>query len=467
MKAFTCQDETRQAVLTQITTWFQKDDSHPVCWLNGPAGSGKSAIARTIADFYDRRNELASSFFFSRRNFDCSDATKFFVTLAYQLAIALPSMRGPMEDALAKDPLIIHEHFEDQFRKLIVGPVQLIERPVTRLIVIDGLDECGNKAHVELLIQLLVGALHALPFRLLATSRTEGYIESIFTGPSVGKMIKRIALHEFDALTDIYNYLQSSLLKVQITRKLSPSWPTEKDLWQLAEQSENNFTYASTAVEFISDEYGNPQRRLETALEAHNGLDSLFEQVLSDATKYPYFDRVLGAITLLRGQHHVSILPQLLQLHSIYDVRLALRGCLSILFVPDSDNDYIRPYHPSLFRFLTDPGRGGNIYFDTINCHRVIVDGCIQLITDHSEKTSASLRYACQNLCHHIDMILSYANAFSEVESYLGPRVQAFLTDVPQRLAIWMFGLEDAQGVEQVCEDLHSAIACVTVGQAM
>lgn len=384
------------------------------------------------------------------------------MTFAYQLAISLPSAQGSIQDALTKDPSIIHQHFEDQFKKLIVDPVLLINEPFTRVVVIDGLDECNNKIHVEDIIRLLISALHELPLKIFVTSRTEAHIESIFTSPSMDKIVKRIALRDFDALTDIHKYLQSSLSKVQVDRNLSPSWPTESDLSQLA-QSENNFTYASAVVEIIGDEYSSPQRRLATALEADNGLDSVFEQVLTGATKYPYFDLVVGAITLLRGKAYINILPQLLQLDSVYDVRLALRECSSILLVPDSNDDYIRPRHHSLFGFLTNSRNPA--FFDTVKCHRVIVDGCIQLIANDSGKSSSSLRYACQNAPHHVHLILFYANSSNDVESQLGSTVQDFLMDVPRRLPTWMRGLEDTEAVERLREDLHSAITCATVGQ--
>src|SRR5436190_22650210 len=82
-----CKEGTRVAVMGKVIEWARGDDGHPVCWLHGPAGSGKSTIAHTLAQQYDKRYGLAFSFFFSRRNIDRSDATKFFPTFAYQLAV--------------------------------------------------------------------------------------------------------------------------------------------------------------------------------------------------------------------------------------------------------------------------------------------------------------------------------------------------------------------------------------------
>jgi len=248
-----------------------------------------------------------------------------------------------MRDALMKDPSIPNQCPEDQLTKLIVDPVLLISDSIPRLIVIDSLDECGSEDDLKELIQLLVCALPKLPFRLLFTSRPEAYIEAIFTNVSPRDQIHRITLRDFNAVHDVYDYLHSSLSKVQTAWGLPSSWPSEANLSQLAEKSESIFIYASTLVKFVDDEYDDPQRKLKIALKAHKGLDSLFEQVLGDAKKYRHFNRVLGAIVFLRDNPDLVILPQLLQVDSVNDVRLALRGCLSILLVPDSNNDYVRP----------------------------------------------------------------------------------------------------------------------------
>jgi NACHT domain len=466
-QASICKEHTREKVLSDITAWAERPNGRPVCWLAGPAGSGKSTIAHTIAQRYDRVengcNKLAFSFFFSRRNRDRSDATRLVLTLAYRVAITLPSAKQAMEDALAKEPSILDQRLEHQFTKLIVNPVLSITKPVSPLIiVIDGLDECGSEAHVKELIRLLVGALPELPFRLLFTSRPEDYINKIFTSPLITGNVECVTLRDFDAIGDVYIYLRDELLEVQRNLGLPPSWLSEADLRTLAEKSESIFMYASTLVKFVGDEEGKPRQRLQNALHAHKGLDSLFEQVLNDANKYADFCLVLGAVVSLRHPR-ISILPELLQLDSVYDVRLALRGCLSILQVPNRDDDYIRPYHTSLIDFLTDPHRRKGHFFDLVECNRTIVISCIKLITSDSKCNAETLHYACRNWIHHMQMVLSCATDVSQID----PKVIDFLTTVLPWFESWMLGMEDHEGVEQVQKDLCSALILVKVGQAV
>jgi hypothetical protein len=459
-----CHENTRVEVLRSVTAWAQGENDRPICWLHGPAGAGKSTIAHTLAQRYDKEKRLAFSFFFSRRNLDRSDATKFFLTFAYQLAVALPSVTQAVEDTLCKDLSIRDQCLADQFTKLIINPLRSIEDYIPPMVVvIDGLDECRNEALVNDLIELLVPALSQFPFRLLFTSRPEAYIEAIFTRRGIAERAQLITLRDFDTHRDIYEYLRSHLSSVQISRRLPTSWPSNTDLNRLARRSEGIFIYASTLVRFINDKYGNPQQKLQIALKAHNGLDPIFEQVLDDAKNYPNFELALGAVLFTRNNPNISILQQLLQLGSVYDVRLALCGCLSILLVPEDDEGYIRPYHASLQDFLTDSNRGRNQYLDPVKCNTAIMDGCIQLITSNSTNYWASLSYAHWNWGHHLHLALSYAQDLDYIQSHLGPRVELLLNYLLQQLETWFCSLGNHVEMRQVCVDLNSSLKCTMV----
>jgi hypothetical protein len=449
--------------LNGITAWAEEENGLPACWLRGPAGAGKSTIAQTIAQRYDKRHQLAFSFFFSRRNVDRSDATRFFLTFAYQMATMQSPVKQAMEDALAKEPSVLHQHLEDQFQKLIVAPILSVKEHISPLmVVIDGLDECGNRDYVKQLIRLLLGGARKLPFRLLFTSRPEAYITAIFADPSIDTQIERIALHDFDGVNDVYNYLRSSLSKVQIAWGLPSSWPSDDSLWELAEKAENIFIYASTIVKFVDDEYDHPRRKLDIALRLHKGLDSLFDQVLFDAKERPHFAQVLGAIVFLRGNPDISSMRELLQLDSVDDIRLALRGCLSILVVPNVDHEYVRPYHASLLDFLTDPNRWRNQFFDPVECNGSVLLSCIKLITENNGMT---LDYAYCHWSYHIHMVLFYATNNNNIESYLSSGVEDFLRNVLQWFENWVVALGRPENVERVRGDLLSAITCAQVGQ--
>ncbi|KIL60546.1 hypothetical protein M378DRAFT_83653, partial [Amanita muscaria Koide BX008] len=59
-----CHPNTRTTVRNEIGEWMDESGSEksPLLWLNGPAGVGKSAIAKTISGFHD---QVVATFFFS------------------------------------------------------------------------------------------------------------------------------------------------------------------------------------------------------------------------------------------------------------------------------------------------------------------------------------------------------------------------------------------------------------------
>jgi hypothetical protein len=428
-------------------------------------------VAHTIAEERDMLGKnLAFSHFFSRRNQNRNDMTKFFPTFAYQLARLLPSVQQLMQKVLELDNhSIFDKRFRDQFAHLIVQPVLSATEPTSpMIIVVDGLDEYDPDQGyfpLEHLIQLLVQDLPMPPFRLLFTSRPETHIEAVFSLPQIFSSTLRVALQDFPDGNNVSNYLHQHLLEVWTRRKLPRNWLTGEDLVCLARKSDNMWIYASTLVKFIDDEYSDPQHKLKIALNARNGLDSLCEQVLDDAQKYRHFDLVLGAVIFIRGPPEICVFPSLLRLTSVHDVRLALRGCLSILLVPDDDDDYVRPHHASLLGFLTDPNRGRDHFIDPVKCNGAILNGCIQLITANLEGHAKSLHYACKNWCYHLHMMLAHVKDDGDIKWNFSFGVENFLKDVFQWFKDWMLGCGDDIAVERARNDLYSA--CGMVGKAM
>src|ERR1700683_3382038 len=59
-----CLEGTRQEIIGKIVEWIDGGSDQPVCWLNGAAGAGKSAISRTVARLCEGADRLCASFFF-------------------------------------------------------------------------------------------------------------------------------------------------------------------------------------------------------------------------------------------------------------------------------------------------------------------------------------------------------------------------------------------------------------------
>jgi hypothetical protein len=75
-------------------------------WVYVPAGSGKSAIAQTIAEMCEQEMILLASFFLSRNDPSRSTANPLIATIAYQITLNLPDVRNAVLEAIERDPLI-------------------------------------------------------------------------------------------------------------------------------------------------------------------------------------------------------------------------------------------------------------------------------------------------------------------------------------------------------------------------
>ena len=90
-----CLKNTRDAVLTTIELWARDFDQSSVYWLNGLAGTGKSTIAKTIAERLFVDDQLGASFFCSRDFEDRRNLHFIFPTLATQLARKFLEFQDP------------------------------------------------------------------------------------------------------------------------------------------------------------------------------------------------------------------------------------------------------------------------------------------------------------------------------------------------------------------------------------
>ncbi|KAJ7593688.1 hypothetical protein C8J56DRAFT_1160491 [Mycena floridula] len=416
-EASVCAPETRKEVLKRLDQWAQ-GHSEPVCWLSGPAGAGKSTIAHTVAQKCDKNHCLAFSYFFSRRYTTRSNLSAFIPTFVYTLAksTGITAIEKKVDEALETNAGLFHQRLEDQLTSIasIIIPI-LSARPPAHpiVVVIDGLDEYNQdegKIHLEHLVKILIDTMVTqLHFHILFTSRPEADIAEMF---DLVTSMSHMALQDFPAIEDVENYLLPEFHRIAERRKLGADWPGPDIVTSLAEKSEGIFAYASTLVRFIDDKYGDPQHNLEIAKQMHKGLDSLYKQVLEDAKSYPNFALVLGAFALFRGQFDVFDFCSHLHLESVGDVHLALRGCLSVMIVPTSNVDIIRPHHTSLLDFLKDSNRHQHQFFNSATVHQHIFSSCITHII-HCLQNYQPLRnyytkaYAFRSWVYHFNKILT------------------------------------------------------------
>jgi hypothetical protein len=120
------------------------------------AGTGKSTIARTVAQTFSNRGQLGASFFFRKGEGECGNASRFFTTMAMDLVAHEPGMLPGIRKALNEDSAISQRVLKDQFEKLILQPLlemqQACSQASARIVVIDALDECEQEQHIRTIL---------------------------------------------------------------------------------------------------------------------------------------------------------------------------------------------------------------------------------------------------------------------------------------------------------------------------
>jgi hypothetical protein len=423
-----CHPGTRVAILAEIRRWINDPQSPAICWLSGPAGFGKSAVAQAVAEDLSRRSQLAGSYFFFRGAGSRSLIKHLLPTLAYQLATANTNVHSAMLNQLRHDPTIIHKSLEMQFHHLLVNHTQSLRYTLngTPVFLVDALDECDDKeAIVELISVILKGSTPGyLPFKMLLTSRIEEHICRELDDPSSSIAIFRLTLESFSANLDIGTFLRfrfSQILeknKTKLMRYVPRPWPSDSEMEDLLERCDGSFIFASTLVAFIGAIPGLPHENLRAALKSHNGLDFLYRNVLNAAPLQDDVRLLIGVIAIL---YKPLPLPSLAALAAIPKDQaiLALMGIQSIVTIPESDNNPIQIIHTSLRDFLVDESRSQSWWINPAAQHRALVKHGLTNMTQDSNNfiwKEMSLRYTSLNWIRHLgDSLKLFDNALHQI----------------------------------------------------
>ena len=316
---------------------------------------------------------------------------------------------------LRANPKIGQESLCSQLEKVIIGPFKATR--IGTLIIIDALDECKDEDTTSAILSVLSQYVDRIPWvKFFITGRPELRIRCGFRLEPLQPITEVLRLHldversSVDA--DIKLFLETQLTDVAKTRSgcnFPESWPSSFDIDVLCKKSAGFFIYASTVVKFIASPYDIPTDRLTLIILhrsavpiAESGIDALYTQVLeqafddagSDAQKlYSRFKPVVGAVLLVFYPLSRKTLSELLQIQDTSHISNTLRSLHSLLLVPDSDVDPIRPFHKSFPDFLTDPERckDKRFFVDPPVHHISILFSCLDLMRERLRKNICDL----------------------------------------------------------------------------
>ncbi|KAF2477358.1 uncharacterized protein BDR25DRAFT_330198, partial [Lindgomyces ingoldianus] len=275
----TCLSNTRVNLLREIYNWADGQDERYIFWLNGLAGTGKSTIARTVADRFDKQKHLGASFFFSRGGGDVGRAEKFVTSIAVQLAEKVPSLCQHICDAIKEHGNIASQSLRYQWDHLVLGPLSKLDsNGRLYVLVVDALDECDDDNNIQIIVKLLTEtrSLKSVQLRVFLTSRLEIPIRSAFHQVPDAEH-RDLVLHNISPSIidqDIYTFLEYNLGHIGQERNLGPSWPGKDIVECLVHNASGLFIWAATACRFIREGKRFAVERLDTLIHSSSNAST-------------------------------------------------------------------------------------------------------------------------------------------------------------------------------------------------
>lgn len=442
-----CLSGTRVNVLEGIYSWIEGSEGPPLYWLSRLAGTGKSTIARTVAQTYHEKGLTLASFFFSEGSGDAESAANFFTTIAAQLAARNSNFRSLVGDTVKANPRISEQSFRDQLQELILMPLSGLRNertPQTILLVVDALDECGEEQSINSLLNLFTDMPRpaAGQIRIFTTSRPEYSVRHHLSEKTTEGhrtfVLHRIAPDIVDA--DINTYLTSEFSAIRKERGYNYEWPSAGTIEELTRNAADLFIYAATACRFVRQGKVFARQRLErildsslsTGSEPTRQLDQIYLKVLAHAVPmefaldekvaaYAQLRLVLGTLITVSSNLTVKALAALLDIPP-EDLEAILEDLHAVLDFTGDQDLIVHLHHPSFRDFLTNSERctDERLLVDKLEIHTKLAHGCLQVMhrTLHPDicgmkqpgamnrrtiatRISPELRYSCQHWISH------------------------------------------------------------------
>jgi hypothetical protein len=501
-----CLANTRVELLRMIGDWSRNTNSTCIFWLRGMAGTGKSTIARTVADNLAKDNLLGASFFFSRGRGDLGKAGKLVTTIAAQLAGKDRFLRHYIGKAIADNSNIIQQGLGEQWKHLMFQPLIQLEERVTQpqmlAIVIDALDECEDEDKVRLLLQLLpqLKCLQKVRVRTFITSRPEPAIRHGFDQMSKNAInaYQGFALGDINQVIteqDIHMFLLQKLKEIGEDHKLEV-WPCDKDVRRLTHRASGLFIHAATVCRFIREEkYTHPQDSLAlllkgpTTFSPESTLYEMYTQVLkhsifgnADSEKRERlsakFREVAGPIVILSDTLSFASYSKLIDPEGTKSVRAVLGDLHSVLDISDDPDRHIQLLHPSFRDFLLDTNRHSSSFqIDERKTHENVAYCSLRVMSNHLKKDVCSLkapgalastatndqieqyipselRYACRYWVEHVQK--------SKLELHDDDQIHVFLC---QHLLHWLEALSWMGKTSEGVLAINALESCIQVSR--
>ncbi|KIJ52057.1 hypothetical protein M422DRAFT_83263, partial [Sphaerobolus stellatus SS14] len=484
-----CLPATRIEILQGIYDWVNnREHQQKIFLLSGPAGSGKSSIANTVANTFNQLGQLGSSFFFRRQ-----DTTRsldlFFPTLARDLADGDVGFRISLGDLIKSNKSLRGtKALTEQFEQFVACHKDKTSFIGHRLIIIDALDECADQLERKAFLKLLTAptTIQQLPsyIRIFITARPEKDINAAFEGHSHIHYMHLDAVSIDQVKEDILILVQHELIGDPV---LSVQDITDDHCQQIAQKAQGLFQWAAVVCKILQEAEAKSEDPLDELcsllLVPSEDLGDIYKVALDrnfDLKKPKNkkdFQMIIGFI--LSVQIPLSE-ADLMTLWKAFDdlggekTAKRILPQLGALFYGITDGGPIRPIHTSVRDYLTDSSRSGDFYIPIEEAHMNLSITILKLLNHDlhfnmckfsnshipnadvanlksqiEENIPSYLDYSCQFIGYHFKSISSTADL-----DEIYPLVETFLK---KKLLYWL----EVLGILQITDTAFNFLLAI------
>lgn len=444
---------TRSTIIKEVVDFLTSldVDEKRIFLLSGCAGSGKTAIAHSVAYICAQmHHSLGASFFFQAGHNLQNNPKYLIVSLARELSARNPEYAACLSEAIEAYPGIVHSSLANQFHCLLLRPAsQVSAHAQPTAIVIDALDEGWSESLLD-----IIKSCANLPswLRIFITVRDDA---SILTRLRTQTHISRreIDISSDSNHRDVRVYVGERLRTIASDRNLV-NWPTNITIDRMCNKADGLFVWAAVACNSIADIDLDPLEQFEELVgggplrdtKVSSRMDDLYLKVLSkchldEPRALSRYHECVG--TLLALKRPLSI-PAIDKVLGNKHAQLTYRPLSSVLPGLMNQPHPIQIIHHSFREFITQevaensPSKKYMVVpsehnkFLALHCLKIIreelpiVAEHTELIVDEERDTEGSilelregviseaLWYACEYVMEHIDSVSSPTPDLSE-----------------------------------------------------
>ncbi|THU96085.1 WD40 repeat-like protein, partial [Dendrothele bispora CBS 962.96] len=422
-----CMEGTRVKLLQDLEKWAISIDKHGISWIFGIAGTGKSAVAVSLAsrirNCLDDNISLALTFHCVKGQ-ETSRPSLLVPTICYQLARISSKYGDFLFEMLEKDDVSLNVPdlpLSEQLNKFLNPTIfkKLMNKRI--IIMIDGLDEWGTKTERETLLKGLINFCNEINMlKVVITSRPHQDIEEALESSSVSKF--NITKGYYDASSDIKLFIGS---KFKSNPEITP-----EEINKLVQKADGLFIWVVTALIYIKNSM-NEKDSLSVLLGVgpnqnksrgpHQELYELYNMVLEEAFSEEgnckYFKTVMKLLLAAIEPISRVKLQGLLDVEGIKPAvtEKVLKNLQAVVY----EHDGKLYNHLSFGDFLISEDESRKWFIEKQDAHMMISEICINILIKELKFNICNLETSCLRNAEVINPPLE-----ERIEKYISPQLE-------------------------------------------